>query len=104
MSFKSGAHTRKRHRSLSSQTAPRSPTILEEQSAKRRYYQIQRVLFSMPRAVLGIAAAKIAKAGATVLLRIAVEDFTPITTARNPHSVVMARHRSEIEHRDDDFI
>src|SRR5262245_33421224 len=52
----------------------------------------------------GFRAAKIAEAGAPIRLRIAIQNFLPITAVRHADSIVMPRNGSEIENSDDDLI
>src|SRR4051794_27133899 len=54
--------------------------------------------------ILCIAAAEISEVGATVRLRIAVQNFTPVAATGHSDPIVMASERSEIENRNDDLV
>src|SRR5438552_18417661 len=104
-SSETGAQTRNRHRLSSNQTAPRSLiTAFEEHGTERRDNQIQRVLFPVPGDVLGIVAAQVAEVRPAILLRIAIENFSPVAAARDADAIVVPRHRSEIKDGGDEFI
>src|SRR5262245_61151192 len=52
----------------------------------------------------GFCAAKITEAGAPIRLRIAIQNFLPITAVRHAYPIVMPRNGSEIENSGDNLI
>src|SRR5215831_8693470 len=52
----------------------------------------------------GFCAAEITEAGATIRLRIAIQNFLPITAVRHADPIVVSRNGSEIENNGDNLI
>src|SRR6185503_15760108 len=74
---------------------------LEEDRRERRQRQGKRVTVLLVGHRHGIGAAVVAQAAAAVARRVAVEDLAPVAAAGHANPVVEARHRGEVEDRED---